>query len=117
MRKNEEFSIRLAAAITGVRHAWKAEKSFRTQTVIGVLAIVVLTILRPGWTWSALVLAMVGMVLMAELFNTALEALCDGLHPQQAEFIRVVKDAAAGAVLVISLSSLVVGLCLLLFLM
>ncbi len=45
---------------------------------------------------------MICMVLAAELFNTALEHALDGLHPEQAPFVRVAKDCAAGAVLVLS---------------
>jgi diacylglycerol kinase (ATP) len=51
---------------------------------------------------------MVTLVLAAELFNTALEHALDGLHPQQAEFVRLAKDCAAAAVLVLSLGAVVV---------
>lgn len=56
----------------------------------------------------ALVIVMVALVLAAELFNTALEHLLDGLHPQQAEFVRIAKDCSAGAVLLFSITSVVV---------
>ena len=46
---------------------------------------------------------------MAELFNTALEILCDRVTSAHDEQIRRVKDAAAGAVLVAAIMSVIVA--------
>jgi len=113
MSKNAAFHRRLQFALSGVRHALAHEKSFRTQVVFAVGAVGVLILLQPGWLWSAIVLVTIGLVLMAELFNTALESLIDGLHPEQAEFVRVVKDCSAGAVLVTSVAAVLVGVAML----
>ena len=51
---------------------------------------------------------MIGAVLAAETFNTALEHALDRLHPEQDPAIGLAKDCAAGAVLVLSLVSLCV---------
>jgi diacylglycerol kinase (ATP) len=59
--------------------------------------------------WMAIVLAM-GIVVAAEAFNTSIEALSDALSPKYCEDIRQVKDFAAGAVLVVALAALTVGL-------
>jgi undecaprenol kinase len=64
--------------------------------------------LRPAAVWWALVALCAALVLAAELINTALERVLDGLHPERAEFVREAKDCAAGAVLVISLGSVLV---------
>ena len=55
-----------------------------------------------------LVAVMIGLVLAAELLNTALERALDGLHPEWADFVRMAKDCGAGAVLVLSATSVVV---------
>ena len=39
-----------------------------------------------------------GRVLIAELFNSAIEVLCDLVEPQKNERIRITKDIAAAAV-------------------
>jgi undecaprenol kinase len=51
-------------------------------------------------------------VLAAELLNTAIEELADHLNPDEHPRIRLVKDCAAGAVLVAVLGALAVGLAL-----
>ena len=52
----------------------------------------------------------IGVVMSAEIFNTALENTMDWLDPQYNKYVKRVKDLAAGAVLVISLAVAAVGL-------
>ena len=53
---------------------------------------------------------MIGFVLTAETFNTALEELCDKFQPTHDPHIGKIKDLAAAAVLVSSITALIVGL-------
>ena len=105
MMKNLRFKRRFGFAREGIKVGMR-ENSFRTQLGFGVLALIALAVLRPELVWWALVGTMVSLVLAAELFNTALEQICDHLHPQQHPNIKIVKDVAAGAVLVLSIGSL-----------
>jgi diacylglycerol kinase (ATP) len=108
MHKGKGFLFRLGCAFEGIRIAFGSESSFRTQIFAAILAILSLVVLRPSLVWSALILVMVFLVLAAELFNTAIEHVLDGLHPEKAEFVRAAKDCSAAAVLVLSVASLVV---------
>lgn len=49
------------------------------------------------WVDVGLILLAMGLVLIAELFNSAIEVLCDFVEPQQNDRIRVTKDIAAAA--------------------
>jgi len=49
------------------------------------------------------------MVLAAEMFNTALEAVVDLVSPQRHPLARIAKDVAAGAVLLTALNALIVA--------
>ncbi len=106
--KNRAFRFRLQCALQGIFFAFRNESSFRTQTIAAAAACVALIWLHPALVWVALVLVMIFLVFAAELFNTALEQLLDGLHPENAEFVRIAKDCAAGSVLVLSLASVAV---------
>jgi len=106
--KGKSFNHRLRFAWEGLRVAFQNEVSFRTQVFFAVGAIAITAWLNPPVLWLALVIVMVALVLAAELFNTALEHLLDGLHPEQAEFVRIAKDCSAAAVLVFSVASVVV---------
>ncbi|MBD5371059.1 MAG: diacylglycerol kinase family protein [Bacteroides sp.] len=59
--------------------------------------------------WCA-VLICIGCVLMAEAFNTALEALADKVSPGFDPLIGRAKDLAAGAVLLMVMAAVAVGL-------
>lgn len=107
--KGQTFGRRLRFAVDGIYSAFCRERSFRFQVLAGAGVLVALLLTRPSPVWWAIGALAVGFVLMAELFNTALEVLADHLHPEQHPEIRAVKDIAAGAVLVSSVLALLVA--------
>jgi diacylglycerol kinase (ATP) len=107
--KNRSFAARLRFAIAGLAYAVAAERSIRTQLLAVLVVLGALLYWRPAPVWWALVLLVSTAVLAAELLNTAVERLADLLHPQQHPQIRVVKDCAAAAVLVLSFGALCVA--------
>lgn len=113
MNKNQPFYRRLSFAVSGIAAGWKRERSFRVQTLIAAAVLAVLAGLRPGLLWWALAALLIVLVLAAELLNSAFEALVDHLHPEVHPEIRVVKDMAAGFVLLLSVGAVVVGVLLL----
>lgn len=110
--KNQPFSTRLRFAAAGILYALRTERSLQTQACVLVLSLVVLGLLHPAAVWWAIVLAMGSAVLSAELFNSAVERLADHLHPDLHPEIKLVKDCAAGAVLLCSIGSVGVGVAL-----
>lgn len=106
--KGQAFHKRLGHAWRGIVQTALDERSFRTQLAAGCVASLIVGWLSPPLIWAALVVVMVVLVLAAELLNTALERVLDGLHPSQAEFVRMAKDCAAGAVLVCSIGAVLV---------
>jgi diacylglycerol kinase len=59
--------------------------------------------------WITLFLA-IGLVWMAELFNTAIEALVDLISPEHHDTAKICKDVSAGGVMVSALISILIGL-------
>ena len=87
---------------------------FEAQATIHLIAIV--GVLGAGYwfkissmEWIAVVFA-IGIVVAAEMLNTAIEKLTDMVSPEFSLKAKVVKDLAAGAVLMASLVAAVVGL-------
>lgn len=107
--KNKPLYSRFQFALAGIRTALQTERSLRTQAGVAIAVIPVMLILQPALVWWALVGLMITLVLAAELMNTALEHLADHLHPEHHPRIKIVKDCAAGAVLLLSLGALWVG--------
>jgi diacylglycerol kinase (ATP) len=107
--KNQSFLRRLAFAFAGLRTAWRTESSFKVHVLATVAVVAALAWWRPSAIWYAVVALTVAAVLAAELFNTAIEHFADHLHPEEAPQIKIVKDCAAGAVLVVSIAALAVA--------
>lgn len=108
--KNRPFRERIGFALAGWREAFARESSFRTQIGMAVLAFVALVVLRPAPIWWAVVALACALVLALELVNSAVEAVIDLLHPGIHPAVKLAKDMLAGAVLVMSCASLIVGL-------
>lgn len=106
--KNQSFCRRLGFAMEGVSCAWRSETSFRQQVVVALGVLFILLWRRPAMVWWALLLMNCGLVLAAELFNTALEHALDHLSPERHPAIQVAKDCGAGAVLLLSLTGVCV---------
>jgi|APFre7841882654_1041346.scaffolds.fasta_scaffold266289_2 diacylglycerol kinase (ATP) len=103
--KNQPFPKRLSYSLQGIRTAWRQEASFRFQSLMAFAVVALLIVLRPPAIWWALLLMNCGLVLAAELINTALEHALDHLHPEIHPAIKVSKDCAAAAVFIFSLSA------------
>ena len=107
--KNQPFLTRLSFALSGVAETLRSESSFKFHVVAAVAVFAALAWLRPAPLWWAIVTLTVVVVLAAELMNTAIECLADHLHPELHPRIKVVKDCAAAAVLVVSLGAVAVA--------
>ncbi|MFN4264181.1 MAG: diacylglycerol kinase [Aquabacterium sp.] len=108
--KGHHFLQRLGFAWDGLKAAWRQEQSLRTHAVATVCVLAVAAWVGAPALWWAVLCLTIGLVVAAELLNTAVEALADHLHPERHPAIKLTKDVAAGAVLVASITALAVGM-------
>lgn len=106
--KSSSFLAGLRHAADGFSAALGCERNFRIQLVLGCVAIAVTLALDAPLIWTALVIAMCGAVLAAELINTALEHALDAIHPEPSPLVRIAKDCSAAAVLVLCAAAVLV---------
>ena len=95
---------------TAFKIAWREEANFRFHILVAGAAIGLSWILNITRTEWAIMFLAVGTVLAAEVFNTALEELCDMLKPAHDPHVGKIKDLAAGAVFVASIFAVIVGI-------
>ncbi len=99
-------------AFEGIAAVFKSGRNFRFMCFCGLLSITAaIPILKTPTEWMVLISA-VGMTLCAEAFNCSIERLCDRVTKRREEYIKYVKDAAAAAVLILSISDLIIGILL-----
>ena len=67
------------------------------KLVLSALVLVAALALR-AWVDLLVIMVVTVMVLVAEMFNSAIEALCDFVESRHDERIKVIKDIAAAAV-------------------
>jgi len=115
--KNAPLLQRVRHALAGLGHALRQERSLRTQAAMLLALLVFLGWIRPPAIWWAVLILISVAVLAAELFNSALEALADHLAPDQHPQVRIVKDCAAAAVLVLVAGAIAIGLAFVVYLL
>lgn len=97
-------------AFDGLRHALRTQRTFRLHLAIAAIITILVIWLPLSSAEAAVVVIAMGAVLVAELFNTAVEAVVDLLvernHHQVA---RVAKDVAAAGVLITAAAAAVAG--------
>lgn len=92
-------------ALEGLVQAVRTQRNMRVHLASALLVChVAIGVPLAGWAQVTL-LGATAAVLFAELVNTSLEALVDLASPQVDPRAKVAKDAAAGAVLVLSIGS------------
>lgn len=98
------------AAVNGIAYVARHETNFRIHLVFVLLVISGGCLFSiSSMNWMMLFLSM-AFVLCAEIFNTSIEVLCNKVQPAQDPLIRIIKDVAAGAVLLSAIAAIVIGL-------
>jgi diacylglycerol kinase (ATP) len=88
---------KLRTVFSGFRYAVIYEFSVAYKLVLSALVLAVAFALR-AWVDLLLILVVTALVLIAEILNSAIGALCDFVETRHNERIKVIKDIAAAAV-------------------
>jgi diacylglycerol kinase (ATP) len=100
-------------AFDGLGVMLRTQPNFLVHLGAALLALGLGLLLRLSWGELALIVLTVGLVLVVECVNTALESVCDLVSPGFHPLVRRAKDVSAAAVLLSALASL--GVAALLF--
>ncbi len=96
-------------AVSGIISAIKTEKSMRIHYSIAVIVLLSSLFFDFSRTEFLLLLFAVSLVVISEMINTAIERTIDLITKEFHPLARLVKDVAAGAVLIATINSLIVG--------
>lgn len=97
-------------AFEGILQAYIGEQNLKIHTVIAVLVIIFGFILKISYTEWLVCLVLIGLVLMAEFFNTSIEYLVDLTSPEIHPLAKATKDTASAGVLMMAIISAIIGL-------
>lgn len=109
MIRIRQFFQSVRHAARGVAVVFRHEQSFRLQVLAGACAVALGLYLRIPNSHLLILFVMVAAVLSLEIVNSIFERIIDAFRPRIHPVVRDVKDAMAGAVLIVSASSVLVG--------
>ena len=96
-------------AFNGLRFALQSQMNFRVHLFATIIVLALGTCLGlQKWEWAILLIA-ICLVLMAELFNSALELLTDMVSPDYHIQAGKIKDMAAAAVLITAILAIAIA--------
>jgi diacylglycerol kinase (ATP) len=104
------FFRSIYTAFTGVVFVIRVERNARLHLIIALLVFILSVALGISDAELAAVFFAVILVFTAEIVNTALEKTLDLIEPKDSGQVRVIKDIAAGAVLVSALGAAAIGI-------
>jgi diacylglycerol kinase len=97
-------------AFQGIFHLIKKERNFKIQFSVFILVLFSAFYFQLSkYEWIVLLVSSM-IVMSLEAINTSIEQLCDLTESNINPKIKIIKDVAAGAVLIASLFSIVIGL-------
>ena len=105
----KRFFHSLKHALRGLSYAFRNEHNFQIEIVFAVLVFLLAVLFQLSSTEQSILLIAVCIVLALELLNTAVERLVDIMKPRVHPYAKVVKDIMAAAVLIASLSAVLIG--------
>lgn len=104
------FKESVGHALDGISYVTGHERNFRIEICFAIIVTIASFLLKVSMLeWCVLIL-IIAMVLTLEMINTAMERCVDLVTKDYKELAKIAKDVSAGAVLVMSLFSVVLGI-------
>lgn len=94
----------------GIGNFFKSEHNAWLHAVSTVVVILLCGLLHLSKTELIAIVFCVGFVWVTEIINTAIEKMMDHLSPGKHPAVKIIKDMAAGAVLIAAVTALIIGL-------
>ncbi|VBB06081.1 prokaryotic diacylglycerol kinase [Lucifera butyrica] len=99
-------------AAAGIIYALRSQRNMTVHVTAAGIVLIMAWRLHLARSEVLMLVVAVTLVIMAELFNTAIESVVDlispGYHPQA----KIAKDVAAGAVLIAAIMAVIIGIIL-----
>lgn len=87
---------KIKVCLSGLRYAMHYDFSVAYKVYLSIITLIICFLLRQ-WIDFLLIMAATALVLIAEMFNSAIEALCDFVETDENYKIKVIKDISAAA--------------------
>lgn len=111
--KKQNFSNTFKNARKGMRLTLKSERNLRIHLFVAALVLITAYCLKFSITKFCILLLTIASVISAEMFNSAIEFSLDAIfHNKYSRMVGMAKDIAAGAVMVVTITAVMIGVLL-----
>ncbi len=108
--KKQNFSNTFKNARKGMRLTIKSERNIRVHFFVAVLVLITAYCLSFSITKFCILFLTIAAVISAEMFNSAIEFSLDAIfHNKYSRMVGMAKDIAAGAVMVVTITAVLIG--------
>ena len=116
MTKNRKRKVKIKKlinsfkyAIQGIISTFRKERNMKIHFLIMICVIILGFVLKISQIEWFVCIILFGIVIAGEIFNTAIETTVDIAMPYKDKKAKIAKDVSAGAVLVLALTSAIIG--------
>jgi diacylglycerol kinase (ATP) len=113
MQPSSDLLTSFRHAFSGVWYVVRTQRNARIHLTVALVVIALGLWLGLSYTEWAVIVLTIGLVLAAEAFNTVAEAAVDLATAERHPLAKIAKDVAAGAVLLMAITAVLVGLLIL----
>lgn len=106
---NKRLTGSFKYAFEGIVQTYKGEQNLKIHTFIAILVVVFGFFLKISTVEWFACLILIGLVLMSEFFNTAIEYVVDLASPKIHPLAKAAKDTASAGVLIMAIMAAIVG--------
>lgn len=111
--KSQGFNKTFKNARKGLRLVLKSEMNIRIHFIIAVIVLISAYLFNFNYIEYCLLLTAIALVIIAEMFNTAIEFTLDSIyHNRYSKMVGMAKDISASAVMTASFISAIIGVIL-----
>ena len=110
MKKKQRLAKSFYYAIEGILYVVKNERNMQIHTAVAIFAVIAGCWFRISVHDWIVISITIGGVFSLELINTAIEKTIDLITESHHPLAKIAKDAAAGAVLIYAVVSVIVGI-------
>ena len=112
-RTSKNVLISFRYAFNGIKYTFKNSRNFKIQVIFAIFSLTLGSIVQLSNSDFLILLVTVFSVLTLEILNTSIESLVDLVVKKKFSYLaKIAKDCSAGAVLLASINSVIIGLCL-----
>lgn len=104
------FIESMGHAIDGISYTTNHERNFRIEIFFAFAVTIASFIFKVSLIEWAILVLVIGMVLALEMINTSIERCVDLVTKDYKELAKIAKDVSAGAVLIMSIFSIIIGI-------